>query len=99
MALQIGFFFLHSALAPLPETADLCSVPEVYHDLVTAIRKYYTLYLQPHRPYNSAFDLLPGVFFTAVASKTSIRVRVDGEVHIGLEPSSYLMGAIFLICW
>lgn len=58
---------LHSApmgqslLRPQEVTPDLTKVPTEYHDLQTVFSKSPATSLPPHRPYDCAMDLLPGI--------------------------------------
>lgn len=62
------YICLCSAVPPCPlpvksqeaDPPDLSIIPAEYHDLTPVFRKSEALSLPPHRPYDSAIDLLPG---------------------------------------
>lgn len=52
---------IEGRLGPVKMDADLQGVPADYHDLHAVFNKARATSLPPHRPYNCAIDLLPGM--------------------------------------
>lgn len=88
---------------PAPESTDLSSVPEVYHDLAQVFSKANALSLPPHRPYDCAIELLPGaplptskLYNLSLPERQAMEKYIQESLAAGIiRPSSSPVGAGF----